>query len=314
MAHMLVFPGQGAQFVGMGKDLADAFTVAREVFLEVDDALEENLSKMMFSGEQDDLRLTKNAQPALMAVGMAVVRVLQQEGKISLADTFKFAAGHSLGEYSALCAAGAFDITTAARLLRRRGLAMQEAVPVGKGGMAALIGADVETAKAIAAEAAKDGEICVAANDNAPGQVVISGAMPTIDRAVDIAAKKGLKRVVKLPVSAPFHSPMMAPAADAMRDALAQADVRDLRFPVIANVTARPVEKADDIRRCLVEQVTGSVRWRESVLYATENGIDTQVEAGAGKVLSGLARRISPDLKAVTLNTPQDIEQFLKAF
>ena len=295
----------------MGKDLADAFTVAREVFLEVDDALNENLSALMFDGDAQDLMLTQNAQPALMAVSMAVVRVLQQEGKISLAETFKYAAGHSLGEYSALCAAGAFDITTAARLLRTRGKAMQEAVPVGKGGMAALIGATVEIAREIAAEAAQ-GDVCVAANDNAPGQVVISGSTAAIDRAVEIAGKKGLKRAVKLAVSAPFHSPMMQPAAVVMERALAAADIKDLRFPVIANVTAAPVVKADDIRKLLTAQVTGAVRWRESMLFAMENGVDTIVEAGAGKVLSGLAKRISPDLKAVTLNTPADIESFLK--
>lgn len=311
MASALVFPGQGSQFVGMGKDLADAFTVAREVFLEVDDALNENLSALMFDGDAQDLMLTQNAQPALMAVSMAIVRVLQQEGKISLAETFKYAAGHSLGEYSALCAAGAFDITTAARLLRTRGKAMQEAVPVGKGGMAALIGATVEIAREIAAEAAQ-GDVCVAANDNAPGQVVISGSTAAIDRAVEIAGKKGLKRAVKLAVSAPFHSPMMQPAAVVMEQALAAADIKDLRFPVIANVTAAPVVKADDIRKLLTAQVTGAVRWRESMLFAMENGVDTIVEAGAGKVLSGLAKRISPDLKAVTLNTPADIESFLK--
>lgn len=311
MASALVFPGQGSQFVGMGKDLADAFTVAREVFLEVDDALNENLSALMFDGDAQDLMLTQNAQPALMAVSMAVVRVLQQEGKISLAETFKYAAGHSLGEYSALCAAGAFDITTAARLLRTRGKAMQEAVPVGKGGMAALIGANVEIAREIAEEAAQ-GDVCVAANDNAPGQVVISGSTAAIDRAVEIAGKKGLKRAVKLAVSAPFHSPMMQPAAVVMEQALAAVDIKDLRFPVIANVTAAPVTKADDIRELLTAQVTGAVRWRESMLFAMENGVDTIVEAGAGKVLSGLAKRISPDLKAVTLNTPADIEAFLK--
>ena len=240
MAKAIVFPGQGSQAVGMGKDLADAFTVAKEVFLEVDDALSENLSKKMFEGPAEDLLLTENAQPALMAVSMAVVRVLQQEGKISLAEAFKYAAGHSLGEYSALCAAGAFDVTTAARLLRTRGKAMQQAVPVGQGGMAALIGADLEQAKEVAAEAAQ-GDVCVAANDNAPGQVVLSGTTAAIDRAVEIAAKKGIKRAVKLAVSAPFHSPMMQPAADVMAEALAAVRIKTPRFPVIANVTARPV-------------------------------------------------------------------------
>ncbi len=311
MAKAIVFPGQGSQTVGMGKDLADAFTVAKEVFLEVDDALSENLSKKMFDGPAEELLLTENAQPALMAVSMAVVRVLQQEGKISLADTFKYAAGHSLGEYSALCAAGAFDITTAARLLRTRGKAMQQAVPVGQGGMAALIGADLEQAKEVAAEAAQ-GDVCVAANDNAPGQVVLSGTTAAIDRAVEIAAKKGIKRAVKLAVSAPFHSPLMQPAADVMAEALAAVRIKTPRFPVIANVTAQPVTESEEIARLLVAQVTGSVRWRESMLFAQENGVDTLVEAGAGKVLTGMAKRIHPDLKGIALNTPQDIENFLK--
>lgn len=311
MAKAIVFPGQGSQAVGMGKDLADAFTVAREVFLEVDDALSENLSKKMFEGPAEDLLLTENAQPALMAVSMAVVRVLQQEGKISLAETFKYAAGHSLGEYSALCAAGAFDVTTAARLLRIRGKAMQQAVPVGRGGMAALIGADLEQAKEVAAEAAQ-GDVCVAANDNAPGQVVLSGTTVAIDRAVEIAAKKGIKRAVKLAVSAPFHSPMMQPAADVMAEALAAVRIKTPRFPVIANVTARPVTAPEEIEKLLVAQVTGSVRWRESMLFAQENGVDTLAEAGSGKVLTGMAKRIHPELKGIALNTPQDIEEFLK--
>lgn len=311
MAKAIVFPGQGSQAVGMGKDLADAFTVAREVFLEVDDALSENLSKKMFEGPAEDLLLTENAQPALMAVSMAVVRVLQQEGKISLAETFKYAAGHSLGEYSALCAAGAFDVTTAARLLRIRGKAMQQAVSVGRGGMAALIGADLEQAKEVAAEAAQ-GDVCVAANDNAPGQVVLSGTTAAIDRAVEIAAKKGIKRAVKLAVSAPFHSPMMQPAADVMAEALAAVRIKTPRFPVIANVTARPVTAPEEIEKLLVAQVTGSVRWRESMLFAQENGVDTLAEAGSGKVLTGMAKRIHPELKGIALNTPQDIEEFLK--
>ena len=311
MAKAIVFPGQGSQAVGMGKDLADAFTVAREVFLEVDDALSENLSKKLFEGPAEDLLLTENAHPALMAVSMAVVRVLQQEGKISLAETFKYAAGHSLGEYSALCAAGAFDVTTAARLLRIRGKAMQQAVPVGRGGMAALIGADLEQAKEVAAEAAQ-GDVCVAANDNAPGQVVLSGTTAAIARAVEIAAKKGIKRAVKLAVSAPFHSPMMQPAADVMAEALAAVRIKTPRFPVIANVTARPVTAPEEIEKLLVAQVTGSVRWRESMLFAQENGVDTLAEAGSGKVLTGMAKRIHPEFKGIALNTPQDIEEFLK--
>ncbi|MGN0905390.1 MAG: ACP S-malonyltransferase [Alphaproteobacteria bacterium] len=312
MAQAIVFPGQGSQIVGMGKELADAFTIAREVFLEVDDALSQNLSKMMFDGPAEDLQLTENAQPALMAVSMAVVRILQHEGKIVLADRFAFGAGHSLGEYSALCAAGAFDIATAARLLKTRGQAMQKAVPVGQGGMAALIGADLELAREIAAEAAQ-GEVCVAANDNAPGQIVISGAAAAIDRALEIAAAKGVKRAVKLPVSAPFHSPLMQPAADVMAEALANAEIHTPRFPVVANVTAAPVSDPEEIRRLLVEQVTGSVRWRESMLYLQSQGVDTLVEAGSGKVLTGMAKRIHPELKGIALNTPADIEEFLKA-
>ncbi len=311
MAKAIVFPGQGSQSVGMGKDLADAFTVAKEVFLEVDDALSENLSKKMFEGPAEDLLLTENAQPALMAVSMAVVRVLQQEGKVSLSETFKYAAGHSLGEYSALCAAGAFDITTAARLLRTRGKAMQQAVPVGQGGMAALIGADLEQAREVAAQAAQ-GDVCVAANDNAPGQVVLSGTMAAIDRAVEIASQKGIKRAVKLAVSAPFHSPLMQPAADVMAEALSNVRIKAPRFPVIANVMARPETNPEVIGKLLVAQVTGSVRWRESMLFAQEHGVDTLVEAGSGKVLTGMAKRIHPELKGIALNTPQDIEEFLK--
>ncbi len=311
MTKAIIFPGQGSQFVGMGKDLADAFSIAKEVFLEVDDALEETLSTMMFQGNPEDLLLTRNAQPALMAVSMAVVRILEHEGKIKLSENFSFAAGHSLGEYSALCAVGTFDIATTARLLRTRGDAMQKAVPVGQGGMAALIGADVEQAKSIASQAAQ-GDVCVAANDNAPGQVVISGAMAAIDRALEIATKQGIKRAIKLPVSAPFHSPMMQPAAQVMQEALLSVEMKDAQIELIANVTASPVKKSQEIRDLLISQVTGSVRWRESMLFAQSKGVDTLVEVGAGKVLSGMAKRIHPSLSAVSLNTPEGIESFLK--
>lgn len=311
MPYTLVFPGQGSQFVGMGKDLADAFTVAKEVFVEVNDALHENLTQLMFSGDADELTLTKNTQPALMAVSMAIVRVLQYEGRISLAETIRYAAGHSLGEYTALCAAGAMSITTCAQLLRQRGLAMQEAVPVGKGGMVALIGADMEVAQSIATEAAEK-DVCVAANDNAPGQVVLSGDMAAIDRAVEIAKQKGLKRALKLNVSAPFHSPLMAPAAKVMKEALDQAEIHDLNLPVIANVSAKPIWKQTEIRPSLVQQITGTVRWRESMMFAKQSGVDTLVEIGAGKVLTGLAKRIDPEFNTVTLNTPAEIEEFMK--
>ena len=311
MPYTLVFPGQGSQFVGMGKELADAFSVAKEVFVEVNDALHEDLTKIMFSGDINELTLTKNTQPALMAVSMAIVRILQYEGRISLADTFRYTAGHSLGEYTALCAAGAMSISTCADLLRKRGLAMQEAVPVGQGGMVALIGADMDIAKEIANESAK-GDVCVAANDNAPGQVVLSGTMSAIDRAVEIAKQKGLRRAIKLNVSAPFHSPLMASAAKVMEEALQTAPIQDLNFPVIANVSAKPIWKQSEIRPSLVQQITGTVRWRESMMFAKQSGVDTIVEVGAGKVLTGLAKKIDAEFKTFTLNTPADIEDFIK--
>ncbi|MDH5558833.1 MAG: ACP S-malonyltransferase [Alphaproteobacteria bacterium] len=312
MSMAFVFPGQGSQEVGMGKALADAFAPAREVFQEVDDALGQNLSKLMFEGPDDDLRLTENAQPALMAVSMAVMRTLAAEGGFSLDGKVDYVAGHSLGEYSALAAAGAFSLGDTARLLKTRGRAMQEAVPVGEGAMAALLGLDLDVAREVA-EAAAQGEVCQAANDNAPGQVVVSGHTAAIERALEIAKEKGAKRAVLLPVSAPFHCSLMAPAADVMAEALGSTEINAPAVPLVANVTAESVVDPDTIRRQLVEQVTGAVRWRESVLYMKDKGVDTLVEAGAGKVLSGLARRIDRDLTGQALNGPEDIEAFLKS-
>ena len=312
MSMAFVFPGQGSQEVGMGKSLADAFAPAREVFQEVDDALGQKLSKLMFEGPDDELRLTENAQPALMAVSMAVMRTLAAEGGFSLDGKVDYVAGHSLGEYSALAAAGAFSLADTARLLKTRGRAMQEAVPVGEGAMAALLGLDLDVAREVAQEAAQ-GDVCQAANDNAPGQVVVSGHTAAVERALDIAKEKGAKRALLLPVSAPFHCSLMAPAAEVMAKALEKAQINAPIVPLVANVTAESVVDPDTIRRQLVEQVTGAVRWRESVLYMKGKGVDTLVEAGAGKVLSGLARRIDRELTGQSLNGPVDIEAFLKS-
>lgn len=312
MTSALVFPGQGSQAVGMGRDLAAAFEEARLTFQEVDDALNQSLSKLMFDGPESDLTLTENAQPALMAVSVAVVRVLERQGGVSVKNDFAYVAGHSLGEYSALCAAGTFSLADAARLLKRRGQAMQQAVPVGRGAMAALLGAELEQAAAVAAEAAQ-GEICTVANDNGGGQVVISGHAGAIDRALTIAAGQGLKRAVRLPVSAPFHCPLMQPAADAMADALAEVAMHAPAVPVVANVVAAPVSDPEEIRKLLVEQVTGVVRWRESVLAMKDLGVDRLVEAGAGKVLAGLTKRIAKDVSATSLGAPADIEAWLSA-
>ncbi|MDV7340629.1 ACP S-malonyltransferase [Terasakiella sp. A23] len=310
MTRAFVFPGQGSQAVGMGKDLAEAFSVAREVFEEVDDALSQNLSKIMFEGPDDELVLTENAQPALMAVSLAVSRVLETEGNIKLADHCSMVAGHSLGEYSALAAMGAFSIADTARLLKIRGKAMQAAVPVGEGAMAACLGLSLEDAQAVAEEAAQ-GDVCTAANDNAPGQVVLSGAKAAIERAIDIAKEKGAKRCVLLPVSAPFHCALMQPAADAMAEALADVTINTPAAPVVANVAAEKVTDPEEIRKLLVEQVCGSVRWREGVLYMKDQGVEQLVEVGTGKVLSGLARRIDRSLTGVAVNGPADIESFL---
>jgi [acyl-carrier-protein] S-malonyltransferase len=305
-----VFPGQGSQQVGMGKALYDAFAEARAVFQEVDDALGQKLSALIFEGPESDLKLTENTQPALMAVSMAVVRVLDKQGGFRLPEAASFVAGHSLGEYSALCAAGAFSLADTARLLRLRGQAMQKAVPVGVGAMAALLGADWDAAQAIAADAAQ-GEVCAAANDNAPGQVVISGHAAAVDRAIALAAERGFKRSVKLPVSAPFHCALMQPAADAMRAALANATIKPPCVPVVANVTAAAANDPETIRDLLVRQVTGAVRWRESVLYMKAQGVEQLLECGSGTVLAGLAKRIDREITTVSLHTPEDIERFL---
>lgn len=312
MARAFVFPGQGSQKVGMGQDLAAAFAAAREVFEEVDEALKQPLTRLMFEGPAEQLILTENAQPAIMACSMAVVRVLEREGGVDLAQKAAFVAGHSLGEYSALCAAGALDIGDTARLLKIRGQAMQMAVPVGQGAMLALMGVDPDEARAIADEAAGSGEVCVAANDNAPGQMVLSGHKTAIDRAVEVAKARG-KRAIPLEVSAPFHCPLMQPAADRMADALAQVEIDAPRLPLIANVLAAPVSDPDRIRGLLVDQVTGMVRWRESVLAMKEAGVEETVELGAGKVLSGLTKRIDRALSAQSVGTPAEIEAFLKS-
>ncbi|GIL39474.1 ACP S-malonyltransferase [Roseiterribacter gracilis] len=310
MSRAFIFPGQGSQAVGMGRELADAFATARQVFEEVDDALSQKLSKLMWEGPDTDLNLTENAQPALMAVSVAAFRVLQ-EGGVDLSKHAKFVAGHSLGEYSALAAAGVFKLGDTARLLKIRGQAMQRAVPVGVGAMAAILGAELDAVRAIAEEAAQ-GQVCEAANDNAPGQIVVSGHAEAVDRAIALAAERGFKRAMKLPVSAPFHCALMAPAADAMQKALADVAMAPPAVPVVANVVAEAVHEPSRIRDLLVEQVTGTVRWRESVLWMKSQDVGQLVEVGAGKVLTGLTKRIDKEIEGVTLNTPADIDAFLK--
>jgi [acyl-carrier-protein] S-malonyltransferase len=306
MATAFVFPGQGSQAVGMGKALADQFQSARAVFEEVDAALGQKLSNLMWEGPETELTLTENAQPALMAVSMAALRVLEAEQGITVANTAKFVAGHSLGEYSALAAAGTFTLADTARLLKIRGRAMQAATPVGTGAMAALLGLDFATAAAVAAEAAQ-GEICQAANDNSDGQVVVSGSKAAVERACEIAKSKGAKRAIILPVSAPFHCALMKPAADAMAEALGKATMKAPAVPVIANVVAGPLTDPAVIRQKLVEQVTGTVRWRECVAYMAANSVNVFVEIGSGKVLTGLAKKNAPDALAFTGGTPEDL-------
>jgi [acyl-carrier-protein] S-malonyltransferase len=312
MSLAFVFPGQGSQAVGMGVALAAAFRTAQDVFDEVDEALGQNLSKLIAEGPIEDLTLTENAQPALMAVSLAVARVLTKDGGVDLATKASYVAGHSLGEYSALAAASTFSLTDTARLLRVRGRAMQAAVPVGVGAMAALLGMEYDDAAAVAAEAAQ-GEVCEAANDNGGGQVVVSGHKAAVERAIEIAKAKGAKRAMLLPVSAPFHCALMQPAADAMAAALGTAAMAAPIVPVVANVLASPIRDPEEIRHRLVEQVTGTVRWRESIAWmAGDGGVHTFVELGAGKVLSGLVKRIARGAEGRTVGTPEDIEAFLK--
>lgn len=310
MSIAFTFPGQGSQTVGMGKVLADTYAEARAVFEEVDNALDQKLSDVMWNGPLEELTLTANAQPALMAVSLATMRVLEAKG-LDLEKSVSYVAGHSLGEYSALAAAGALDVATAARLLRVRGDAMQSAVPVGKGAMAALLGMDFAAVQAVAEEAAQ-GEVCQAANDNADGQVVVSGHTAAVERAIEIAKAKGAKRAVLLPVSAPFHCSLMAPAAEKMAEALAGADLKAPRVPLVANVLAKPITDPAEIRNRLVEQVTGTVRWRESVSWLAANGVETLVEVGSGKVLTGMVRRIAKEATGIAVNTPEDIDALIE--
>ena len=296
----------------MAKDLADAFGPAREVFQEVDDALSQKLSRLMWEGPEADLTLTENAQPAIMAASIAIVRVLEKEMALDVAKHAYLVAGHSLGEYSALCAAGAFSLADTARLLKIRGQAMQSAVPVGEGGMTVLIGAEIEQAEEVAKEAAATGGVCVVANDNAAGQVVLSGTLDALGRAAEIAKAKGIKRALPLAVSAPFHSPLMKPAAERMAEELGRVTIRPLAVPVLANVTAKEASNPDHVRQLLIEQVTGRVRWRESMLALKGLTVDTTVEFGGNKVLTGMVKRIDKELANVTLDTPGDLEAFGK--
>jgi [acyl-carrier-protein] S-malonyltransferase len=315
MTRALIFPGQGSQAVGMGRELAEAFASAREVFDEVNEALGQNLSKLMWEGPQEDLTLTENAQPAIMAVSLAVIRTLEGEGGFRLADKAAFVAGHSLGEYSALAAADALSVSDTARLLKHRGQAMQRAVPVGVGAMAALLGLDFDQAAEVAAEAAQGPngeEVCTAANDNGGGQVVVSGVKAAVERAIEIAKTRGAKRSMLLPVSAPFHCPLMQPAADEMAEALAEVEFKAPSVPLVANVTASKVADPATIRDLLVKQVTGMVRWRESVLYMEGEGVSAFVEVGAGKALSGMVKRIAREPQILAVGTPADVEAFLK--
>lgn len=310
MTRSFLFPGQGSQYIGMGKDLAESFLEAREVFQEVDESLVQNLSRIMLEGPESDLNLTENTQPALMAVSVAVVKILEKQGGIDFSKAASFMAGHSLGEYSALTAAGSFSISDCAKLLKLRGQSMQKAVPVGMGSMAAILGPSFEEVVAIAKDAAQ-GQICEAANDNSAGQVVVSGHKDAIGRAIAIAAERGAKRSIELPVSAPFHCALMQPAADVMAEALAATNIKAPIVPVVSNVTAQAVSDPAAIRDLLVKQITGMVRWRESVIWMKEQGASEMIELGAGKVLSGLVRRIEKDVACESVGTPEGIEALI---
>ena len=311
MKRAFVFPGQGSQQPGMGRDLAEAFTPARLLFQEVDDALSQNLSRLMFEGPESDLTLTENAQPALLAASLAVIRVLEAEGGFDIAKQVAYVAGHSLGEYSAHAAAGTVSVADAVRLVKRRGQAMQKAVPVGEGAMAALLGLDIEAAREIAAGTTGHG-VCVVANDNCPGQIVVSGHRAAVERAVELAAERGARRSIMLPVSAPFHCPLMAPAAEVMEGALAEILLQPPRVPVVANVTAAPTSDPKEIRELLVEQVIRMVRWRETVLLFKEREVEEIVEIGAGRILAGLVKRIDRELPASSVGTAAEVEALMK--
>lgn len=312
MKYAFVFPGQGSQFVGMGEELAENFASAREVFQEVNDALSQDLFKIMVDGPDSALTMTANTQPALMAFSMAVVRVLEKDFGIKLKEKAAFVAGHSLGEYSAACSAGVFSLSDTAKLLRIRGDAMQNAVPLGVGGMAAVLGLSYKDVGALVEACSNDKDVCVAANDNSDGQVVLSGSMTAIDRAVEIAAEFGARKCVKLAVSAPFHSPFMRPAADAMARAFMDVEARDAEIPLVANVLAEPITDHKEIIKHLIEQVTGTVRWRETMAYLQEQGVTDLVELGAGKVLSGIAKRSHKEMNAFSVGSVEDIEELAK--
>lgn len=305
-----IFPGQGSQAIGMGRDVYDAFSCARDVFHEVDEVLKQKLTKLIFEGPEEELSLTENTQPALMTVSIALLRVLEKEGGLDLSHSISYVAGHSLGQYSALCAVGCLSLEDTARLLKIRGQAMQKAVPIGQGAMAAILGLELEVVEKIVKEAAQE-DVCEVANDNSPGQVVVSGDKQAIERAIELSKEYGAKRSILLNVSAPFHCKLMQPAQNRMKEAFENVIIRDSRIPVIDNVTALPIQKGEELKEHLIQQVTDRVRWCESIAKMTELGVTTTIEVGSGKVLTGLSKRIVPSLEAIALNTPQEIELFL---